>query len=103
MQSVGVWILKHDTTKSFGLKRRQYGEIIWHWKEELYHELMIKDKIFKGNTPQTVTFDVGEYVCSFVGGMVIILYKKGCNKKRPNLLVKMSQKSFFLTGTKCMG
>ena len=34
-----------------------------------YHELMIRDFIFKGNTPKTVTFDVGEYVCSFVGGM----------------------------------
>jgi hypothetical protein len=33
------------------------------------HELMIRDFIFKGNTPTTVTFDVGEYVCSFVGGM----------------------------------
>jgi hypothetical protein len=34
-----------------------------------YHELMIRDFIFKGNTPKTVTFDVGEYMCSFVGGM----------------------------------
>jgi hypothetical protein len=35
-----------------------------------YHVLMIRDFIFKGNTPKTVTFDVGEYyVCSFVGGM----------------------------------
>ena len=34
-----------------------------------YHELMIRDFIFTGNTPKTVTFDVGEYVCSFVGGM----------------------------------
>ncbi len=34
-----------------------------------YHELMIRDFIFKGNTPKTATFDVGEYVCSFVGGM----------------------------------
>ncbi len=38
-----------------------------------YHELMIRDFIFKGSTPKlapkTVTFDVGEYVCSFVGGM----------------------------------
>ncbi len=38
-------------------------------EEELYHELMIRDYIFKGNTPKAVTFDVGEYVCSFVGGM----------------------------------
>ena len=69
MQSVGVWSLKHDTTKSFGLNRRQYGEILGSWQEELYHELMIRDFIFKGNTPKTVSFDVGEYVCSFVGGM----------------------------------
>jgi len=34
-----------------------------------YHELMIRDFIFKRNTPKTVTFDVGEYVCSFVGDM----------------------------------
>jgi hypothetical protein len=34
-----------------------------------YHELMMRDFIFKGNTPKTVTFDVGEYVCSFVGDM----------------------------------
>jgi hypothetical protein len=34
-----------------------------------YHELMIRDLIFKGNTPKTFTFDVGEYVCSFMGGM----------------------------------
>jgi hypothetical protein len=34
-----------------------------------YHELMIRAFIFKGNTPKRVTFDVGEYVCSFVGGM----------------------------------
>jgi hypothetical protein len=25
-----------------------------------YHELMIREFIFKGNTPKTVTFDVGE-------------------------------------------
>ena len=68
MQSVGVWSLKHDTTKSFGLNRRQYGEILGSCKRK-YHELMIRDFIFKGNTPKTVTFDVGEYVCSFVGGM----------------------------------
>jgi hypothetical protein len=69
MQSVGVWSLMHNTTKSFGLNRRQYGEILGSWQEELYHELMIRDFIFKGNTPRTVTFDVCEYVCSFVGGM----------------------------------
>ncbi len=34
-----------------------------------YHELMIRYFFFKGNTPKTVTFDVGEYVRSFVGGM----------------------------------
>jgi hypothetical protein len=45
------------------------GEILGSWQEELYHELVIRDFIFKGNTPKTVTFDVGEYVCSFVGGM----------------------------------
>ena len=64
----GGWSLKHDTTRSFGLNRRQYGEILGSWQEEI-HELMIRDFIFKGNTPKTVTFDVGEYVCSFVGGM----------------------------------
>jgi len=69
MQSVGVWSLKHDTTKSFRLNRRQYGEILGSWQEELYHELMIRDFIFKGNTPKKFSFDVGEYVCSFVGGM----------------------------------
>ena len=30
---------------------------------------MIRDYIFKVNTPKAVAFDVGEYVCSFVGGM----------------------------------
>ena len=55
--------------KSFGLNGGQYGEILGSWQEELYHELMIRDFIFKGNTPKTVTFDVGEYVCSFVRGM----------------------------------
>jgi len=69
MQTVGVWSLKHDTTKSFELNRRQCGEILGSWHEELYHELMIRDTIFKGNTPKTDTFDVGEYVCSFVGDM----------------------------------
>ena len=34
-----------------------------------YHELMTRDFIFKGSTHKTVTFDVDEYVCSFVGGM----------------------------------
>ena len=34
-----------------------------------HHELMIRDYIFNGNTPKAFTFDVGEYVCSFVGGM----------------------------------
>ena len=34
-----------------------------------YHELMTRDFIFKGKAPKTVSFDVGEYVCSFVGGM----------------------------------
>ncbi len=37
-----------------------------------YHELMIRDYIFKGNTPKTLTFDVGKYG-------VIILQKEGCN------------------------
>jgi hypothetical protein len=69
MQSVGVWSLKHDTTKSFRLNRRQYWKLLGSWQEELYHELMIRYFIFKGNTPKTVTFDVDEYVCSFVGGM----------------------------------
>jgi hypothetical protein len=69
MQSAWVWSLKHDTTMSFGLNRRQYGEIFGSWQEELYHELMIRDYIFKRNTPKAVTFDVVEYVCSFVGGM----------------------------------
>jgi hypothetical protein len=55
--------------KSFGLNRRQYGEIFGSWQKELYHELISREFIFKGNTPKTVTFDVGEYVCSFVGGM----------------------------------
>ena len=45
------------------------GEILGSWQEELFHELMIRDFIFKGNTPKTVSFDVGEYVCSFVGGI----------------------------------
>ena len=69
MQSVGFWSLKHDTTKSFELNRRQYGEILGSWQEELYHELMIRDYIFKRNTPKAVTFDVSEYVCSIVGGI----------------------------------
>ena len=66
---MGVWSLKHDTTKSFRLNRRQYGKILGSWQEELYHELVIRDFIFKKNTPKTVRFDVGEYVCSFVGSM----------------------------------
>ena len=37
--------------KSSGLNRRQYGEIFGSWQKELYHELMIRDFIFKGNTP----------------------------------------------------
>ena len=45
------------------------GEILGSWQEEFYHELMIGDFIFKGNTPTTVSFDVGYYVCSFVGDM----------------------------------
>ncbi len=28
---------------------------------------MIRDYIFKGNTPKAVTFDVGEYVCKVWG------------------------------------
>ncbi len=59
---MGVWSLKHDTTESLGLNRRQYGEIFGSWQEELYHELIIRDYIFKGNALKTVTFDVGEYV-----------------------------------------
>jgi hypothetical protein len=47
IQSVVVWSLKHDTTKSFGLNRRQYGEILGSWQEELYHELMIRDFILR--------------------------------------------------------
>ena len=47
MQSVGVWSLKHDTTKSFRLNRRQYGEILGSWQEELYHELMIRYFMFR--------------------------------------------------------
>ena len=52
-----------------GSKEGDMGEMLGSWQEKLYHELMIRDFIFKGNTPKTVTFDVGEYVCSFVGGM----------------------------------
>jgi hypothetical protein len=33
------------------------------------HELMIRDYIFKGNTPKAVKFDVDDFVCSIVGGM----------------------------------
>jgi len=54
MQSVGVWSLKNDTTKSFGLNRRQYRELLGSWQEELFHELVTRDFIFKGNTPKTV-------------------------------------------------
>jgi hypothetical protein len=43
--------------------------VLANWQEELYHELMIRDNIFKGNTPKAVTFDVSEYVCSIVGGI----------------------------------
>jgi hypothetical protein len=49
----GVWSLKHDTTKSFGLNRRQYGKYLGLGKRK-YHELMIRDFIFKRNTPKTV-------------------------------------------------
>jgi len=28
------------------------GEILGSWQEEFYHELMIRDFIFKGNTPK---------------------------------------------------
>jgi hypothetical protein len=42
-----------------------------------YHVLMIRDFIIKGNTPKTVTFDVGEYdVSSFVGGRRAAIVKK---------------------------
>jgi hypothetical protein len=105
MQSVGVWSIEHDTTKSFGLNRRQYGEIFGSWQEELYHELIIRDYIFKKSTPKAVAFDVGEYVCTAlwkVWGHDTV--EEGCNnQKRPNLLVKMSRKSYLLTGPKCMG
>ena len=69
MQSVGFWSLKHDTTKSFGLNRRQYGEILGSWREDLHHKIMNREQFFKGNTSKTVTFDVDEYLCSFVGGL----------------------------------
>ena len=39
------------------------------WQEDLYHKLMNSEQIFKGNTSKTVTCDVDEYVCSFVGGI----------------------------------
>ena len=32
--------------------------------ERIYHKLMNSESIFKGNTSKTVTYDVGEYVCS---------------------------------------
>ena len=58
-----------------------------------YHELMIRDFIFKGNTPKTVTFDVGEYVCSFVGDMGSYYCRR-----RPAIVKKdqiCSEKVFF--------
>ncbi len=45
-----------------GSKEGDMGEMLGSWQDKLYHELMIRDFIFKGNTPKTVTFDVGEYV-----------------------------------------
>ena len=69
MQAVGVWSRKRDTTKSFGSIEGKYVEKLGSWQDELYHELMTRDFIFKGNTPKTASFDVGEYVCSFVGGL----------------------------------
>ena len=68
MQSVGVWSLKHDTTKPLGSTEGNMGKYLGLGKRK-YNELMTREFIFKGNTPKTVTFDVGEYVCSFVGGM----------------------------------
>ncbi len=35
MQSMGVWSLKHDTTISFELNRRHFGEILGAWWEYL--------------------------------------------------------------------
>jgi hypothetical protein len=62
--------LNHDTPSSFRLNRRRSGEhTIGAWHEELHRKLMNRDLIFKRNTSKTVTYDVGEYVSSFVGGM----------------------------------
>ena len=100
---MGVWSLKNDTTKSFGLNRRQYRELLWSWQEELFHDLVMRDFIFKGNTPKIVKFDLGEYVCSFVGGMG----SKYCRRKaaiiKKKMLVKMSRKSVFAYGHKMYG
>ena len=100
---MGVWSLKNDTTKSFGLNRRQYRELLGSWQEELFHDLVMRDFIFKGNTPKIVKFDLGEYVCSFVGGMG----SKYCRRKaaiiKKKMLVKMSRKSVFAYGHKMYG
>jgi hypothetical protein len=39
------------------------------WREDLHHKIMNREYFFRENTSKTVTYDVCEYVCSFVGGM----------------------------------
>ena len=68
MQSVGVWSLNMTPQSHSGSTEGNMGKYLGLGKRN-YHELMIRDFIFKGNTHKTVTFDVGEYECSFVGGM----------------------------------
>ena len=38
-------------------------------REDLHHKIMNREYFFRGNTSKTVSYDVCEYVCSFVGGM----------------------------------
>ena len=39
------------------------------WQGDVHHKIMNREYFFRGNMSKTVTFDVCEYVCSFVGGM----------------------------------
>ena len=75
------------------------------WQVAIYHKLMNKGQIFKGDIYKTATRNACEYVCDFVAGFwVLILYKEDCNcQNRQNLLVKNTENMCFIPGTIWMG
>jgi len=64
----GLGALSMAPQSHSGSKEGNMGKYLGLGKRN-YHELVIRNFVFQENTPKTVTFDVGEYVCSFVGGM----------------------------------